>query len=203
MLIVGAGPAGLLLAILLSQHGIPSTVLEAWDRLDERLRATQYGVPATKIFRRAGILDDIRAVSIDSFPGICWRKVSDHQRLAGIDLSVVKDHPDRMTILPLNDILQIMYRHCLEKGKGLIDIKFNHKVVDVGQDGGKAWAVVDVEKGGKMRFEADFVIGCDGGSSTVRKVLFGRSWPGQTFDCRLLVQNVRNQCVWSFQPLNA
>ncbi|KAK5259305.1 hypothetical protein LTR40_006227, partial [Exophiala xenobiotica] len=51
-------------------HGIPSLVLEAWDRLDERLRASQYGVPATKIFRRAGILDDIREQSIPSFPSI-------------------------------------------------------------------------------------------------------------------------------------
>ena len=108
VLIAGAGPAGLLLALLLSQHGIPSTVLESWDHLDERLRATQYGVPATRIFRRAGILDDIRAVSIASFPSICWRRVSDHQRLTGIDLSVVKDHPDRMTILPLNQIIQIV-----------------------------------------------------------------------------------------------
>ncbi|KAK7897644.1 hypothetical protein LTR67_004274 [Exophiala xenobiotica] len=70
IIIVGAGPAGLLLALLLSQHGIPSLVLEAWDRLDKRLRASQYGVPATKIFRRAGILDDIREQSIPSFPSI-------------------------------------------------------------------------------------------------------------------------------------
>jgi 2-polyprenyl-6-methoxyphenol hydroxylase-like FAD-dependent oxidoreductase len=98
-----------------------------------------------------------------------------------------------MTILPLNDILQIMYKHCKENSKGLIDVKFNHKVVDVGQDEGKAWADVEIGKGEKMRFEADFVIGCDGVSSTVRKCLFGRNWPGQTFDCRLLVQNVGQQ----------
>jgi 2-polyprenyl-6-methoxyphenol hydroxylase-like FAD-dependent oxidoreductase len=103
---------------------------------------------------------------------------------------VVKDHPDRMTILPLNEILQIMYRHCMERGKGLIEVKFNHQVVDVGQGEGKAWVDVEVEGKERKRFEADFVVGCDGGSSTVRKSLFGRNWPGQTFDCRLLVQNV-------------
>ncbi|TWU76001.1 hypothetical protein ED733_007092 [Metarhizium rileyi] len=58
VLIVGAGPAGLLLSILLAQGHIPSTVLESWDRVDEKLRAMQYGVPATKVFRRSGILDD-------------------------------------------------------------------------------------------------------------------------------------------------
>jgi 2-polyprenyl-6-methoxyphenol hydroxylase-like FAD-dependent oxidoreductase len=194
-LIVGAGPAGLLLALLLAQHGIPSVVLEAWDRLDERLRATQYGVPATRIFRRAGILDDLRAKSIPNFPYICWRSVKDDgKRLTGIDLSAAQDEEDRMTVLPLNQILQIMYRHCQERYRGLIDIKFNHQVVDIGQDSGKAWAVVDVgkenEEKTRLIFEADYLIGCDGGSSTVRKCLFGRNWPGDTFDYHLMVQNV-------------
>ena len=189
ILIVGAGPAGLLLALLLAQSGIRSTVLEAWDKLDQRLRATQYGVPATRVFRRAGILDDIRAISIENFPYICWRRVSDHERIAGIDLSVVKDHPDRMTILPLNQIIDIMYRHCVEKYGDLVEIKFNHKVLDVGQDVDKAWVDVEVD-GATTRFEADYVVGCDGGRSAVRHALFGRQWPGVTHNCHLLVQNV-------------
>lgn len=188
---MGAGPAGLLLSLLLAQHDIPSTVLEAWDGLDQRLRATQYGVPATRVFRRAGILDDIRAISIENFPYICWRRVSDHQRVAGIDLSVVKDHPDRMTILPLADIIKIIYRHCTEKYSNLVSIKFNHEVVDVGQSGERAWADVRVKDCDEhLRFEADYLVGCDGSKSAVRHALFGRNWPGITHDCHLLVQNV-------------
>jgi 2-polyprenyl-6-methoxyphenol hydroxylase-like FAD-dependent oxidoreductase len=191
VLIAGAGPAGLLLALLLAQHGIPSTVLEAWDKLDQRLRATQYGVPATRIFRRAGILEDIRADSIESFPYICWRRVSDHQRITGIDLSTVKDHPDRMTIMPLRDIIEIMYKHCTEKYGDLVSIKFNHEVVGVGQDAEKAWADVKIkDQDEQSRFEADYLIGCDGSRSAVRHNLFGRNWPGITHDCHLLVQNI-------------
>src|SRR6202020_2649893 len=120
--------------LLLSQQNIPSVVLEAYPYLDTRLRATQYGVPATRVFRRAGILDDIRAASIATFPTICWRRVSDGQKLTSIDMSCIKDHPDRMTILQLAEIIEIMYRHCIEKGKGLIEVKFDHRVVEVGQD---------------------------------------------------------------------
>lgn len=156
-------------------------------------------MPATRIFRKAGILDDIREQSIASFPSISWRRVSDHQRLAGIDLSVVKDDPDRMTILPLNQIIQIMYKHCMEKSNGLVEVKFNHRVTGTGQDETSAW--VDVEAGAegetkeKKRFTADYVIGCDGATSTVRKSLFGRDWPGQTFDFRLMVQNVSSSSI--------
>jgi 2-polyprenyl-6-methoxyphenol hydroxylase-like FAD-dependent oxidoreductase len=195
-LIAGAGPAGLLLSILLAQHGIPSLVLEAWDRLDERLRATQYGVPATRIFRRAGILDDIRSESLTSFPFICWRNARTGERLTGIDLSTVNTEPDRMTVLPLNEILQIMFRHCQEKYSDLVEIRFNHKVVDIGQDATKAWAIVEVGAPGEEKktatFEADYLIGCDGGQSTVRKCLFQRNWPGETFKSQLLVQNARD-----------
>lgn len=191
ILIVGAGPSGLLLALLLAQHNIPSLVLEGYDYLDTRLRATQYGVPATRVFRRAGILDDIRAASIESFPTIKWRRVSDKKVLTGIDMSCVKDHPDRMTILQLGEIIKIMYRHCLERGKGLIDIKFQHRVTNIGQDAEKAWADVEVGQDKQnVRFEADHIIGCDGATSAVRRSLFGREWPGQTFDCQFIVQNV-------------
>ncbi|TLD39257.1 FAD/NAD(P)-binding domain-containing protein [Venturia nashicola] len=191
ILIVGAGPSGLLLALLLAQRDIPSIVLEGYDYLDTRLRATQYGVPATRVFRRAGILEDIRAASIGSFPTIQWRRVSDKKVLTGIDMSCVKDHPDRMTILQLGEIIKIMYKHCLERGKGLIEIKFQHRVANIGQDEEKAWADVEVGEEKKyVRFEADYIVGCDGATSAVRRSLFGRDWPGQTFDCQFIVQNV-------------
>lgn len=198
ILIVGAGPSGLLLALLLAQHNIPSIVLEAWSYLDTRLRATQYGVPATRIFRRAGLLPDFRAASIPKFPAICWRRVADGEKLIEIDMSVVQEEEDRMTVLQLGEMIQIMYKHCVdpERGRGLIDIRFNHRVTGTGQseERKKAWVDVEIgEEGAERkseRLEADYVVGCDGASSAVRHSLFGKDWPGQTWDCRFVVQNV-------------
>ena len=169
------------------------TVFESWDRLDDRLRATQYGVPATRVFRKAGLIDDIRGASIESFPSICWRKTSTHEKIAGVDLSVIQDHEERMTILPLNLLVQIMYKHCMEKTEGRVQIEFKHKVIGLGQDEAKAWVdiqVVDSHDGQTSRHEADYVIGCDGSTSVIRHCLFGRNWPGVTFDHHLTVQNV-------------
>lgn len=89
-----------------------------------------------------------------------------------------------------------MHRHCQERGKGLIDVRFRHRVTSVGQNADKAWADVEISNDDDEtekrteRFEADYVIGCDGATSAVRRSLFGREWPGQTFDYRFLVQNV-------------
>lgn len=209
LIIVGAGPSGLLLALLLSQHNIPSLVLEAWPKLDTRLRATQYGVPATRVFRRAGLLDDFRAASIPKFPSICWRRVTDGEKLLDLDLSVVEDHPGRMTILQLGEIIKIMYRHCMEKGKGLIEVLFNNKVIHVEQDEDTAWVDVEVGEEGqqkeKKRYNADYVIGCDGATSTIRRSLFGRHWPGQTFPYKFIVENVNDPLpeICAFKPLTS
>lgn len=81
----------------------------------------------------------------------------------------------------------------MEKGNGLVEVKFNHKVVNTGQNEDEAWVDVEVGEGEtkeKKRFVADYVVGCDGATSAVRKALFGREWPGQTFASHLLVQNV-------------
>jgi 2-polyprenyl-6-methoxyphenol hydroxylase-like FAD-dependent oxidoreductase len=119
--------------------------------------------------------------------------------LTGIDLSVVKNEPDRMTVLPLSEILKIMLRHCREKYSELVEMRFNHKVVDVRQDETKVWATVQVGEPRQEtteRIEADYLIGCDGGQSTVRKCLLQRNWPGETFESRLLVQNVGTAMMW-------
>lgn len=198
VLIVGAGPAGLLLALLLAKHQIPVVVLEAWSGLDSRLRATQYGTPASRIFRKAGVLDDIRAVSIPDFKGIYWRTINSEKILASIDLSLTQDDPDRITVLPLSEILEILYRHCQ---KWNVEVKFEHKVVSVRQDESKAWVEVEVgPENGESRketFEADYIIGCDGATSRVRQELFGREWPGITWDSALMVQNVWRRTPFS------
>jgi 2-polyprenyl-6-methoxyphenol hydroxylase-like FAD-dependent oxidoreductase len=191
VLIAGAGPCGLLLALLLAQQGIRVTVLESWSHLDSRLRATQYGVPATRVFARAGLLPDIRAASIESFPSICWRRTRDHVKIAEVDLSCVSNNDERMTILPLNKLVEIMYAHCKEKTEGRVEVRWDSEVVGVGQDGNEAWVDVkrkDIEE--LERLKADYVVGCDGSKSAVRHCLFGRHWPGETFDCHLSVQNV-------------
>jgi 2-polyprenyl-6-methoxyphenol hydroxylase-like FAD-dependent oxidoreductase len=109
-----------------------------------------------------------------------------------------------MTILPLGEIIQILYRHCLEREEGLIDVRFNHEVTDVGQDDNSAYVDVNIKgEGGSenARITADYVVGCDGASSAVRRSLFGRDWPGQTLPYRFVVQNVGLSLEVMFQVL--
>lgn len=48
IIVVGAGPVGLLLSLLLAQHGISVQVLEAQAGVDQRPRGLAYGPSAIR-----------------------------------------------------------------------------------------------------------------------------------------------------------
>lgn len=48
VILVGAGPAGLLLALLLAQHQIDVEVVEMLEAIDPRPRGAAYGPPAIR-----------------------------------------------------------------------------------------------------------------------------------------------------------
>jgi 2-polyprenyl-6-methoxyphenol hydroxylase-like FAD-dependent oxidoreductase len=192
IVIVGAGPAGLLLALLLSKEGITVRVLEKADQLDTNPRATHYGSPAVYELRRAGVLDDVQKQGF--LPkGACWRKL-DGSMIAGINNTDMEDDPDSMVCLPLNYLGQILYRHLQMQPTATVD--WQHTVTAIGQDEEKAWVHVTIPDGSSVKVEADYIVGCDGASSMVRRSLFGdQGFPGFTWDTQLVATNV---CPFSF-----
>ena len=186
VIIVGAGPSGLLLGLLLARRGIKVQVVDQTNKLDEQPRATHYGMPAMYELRRAGVVDDLRAAGF--LPEtVCWRKL-DGTYLAGLDSSVVGDNPDRMVCLPLNRLGKIIYEHLGRQPSATVS--WDHKVVSIGQDENKAWIEVETPQGRKT-LEADYIVGCDGANSQIRRSLFGdTNFPGKTWDEQIVATNV-------------
>ncbi|KAK3381022.1 hypothetical protein B0H63DRAFT_195613 [Podospora didyma] len=190
IIVVGAGPAGLLLALLLSKQGISVIILDGADGLDVRPRATHYGPPAVQELRRAGVMDDVHA---DGFrPKVmCWRKI-DGTYLAGLDNTVLgEDHPDRVACLPLDQLGPILYKHLQQQPTA--EVKWGHKVAGLGQSDDKAWVQVSVAGTNEeeIKLEADYIVGCDGANSQIRRSLFGdMNFPGKTWDTQVVATNV-------------
>jgi 2-polyprenyl-6-methoxyphenol hydroxylase-like FAD-dependent oxidoreductase len=188
IVVVGAGPAGLLLSILLAKQGINVELLEATEKLDEQPRAAHYASPAVYELRRAGVLDDIieRGFKPSS---ACWRK-GNGEFVAGMNFAVLPDdHPERMVVLPLDRLGKLLYAH-LQKYPSA-KVSWGHQVVAIGEDDGKAWAQ-EKTASGLVKVEGDYVIGADGANSTVRKLVFGPdSFEGETLDAAIVATNVR------------
>ncbi|KAF4624841.1 hypothetical protein G7Y89_g13328 [Cudoniella acicularis] len=82
IIIVGAGPSGLLLGILLTKAGIPVTLLDQSDHLDTNPRAAHYAPNSVVELRRAGVLSTVEERGYHP-NGVCWRLL-DGTILAGI-----------------------------------------------------------------------------------------------------------------------
>lgn len=171
---------------MLAKAGIPTTLVEMTEEIDKQPRATHYGSPAMRELNRAGVSDDLRAAGFRP-NGVCWRKL-DGELLANLDASVLGDDPERMYCLPLDRLGAIIYKH-LQKEK-TATILFHHKVIAIGQDDDKAWIDVETPEG-KKRLEADYIVGCDGANSQIRRALFGDwEFPGMTWDRQIVATNV-------------
>ncbi|KAH6657258.1 FAD binding domain-containing protein [Truncatella angustata] len=187
VLIVGAGPSGLLLCLLLAKHGIPVHLVEASDHLDDRPRAAIYGPPAIPDLKRAGILDEVRRRGMTNSTMTWWQL--DHTAIASLDASGLSDVDGedlRTTCLVLDELDRLMLDEFQSKHNGVIH--WNHKVVDVGQNDEKAWVEVDTPSG-RSKIYADYIVGCDGAGSQVRKSLF-EDFPGFTWDQQIVATNV-------------
>lgn len=187
VIIVGAGPSGLVLALLLGQKGINVDILDASHKLDEQPRATHYNSPATHVLQRAGVLDEVRAEGVLT-KRVVWRK-PDGTLLGALDLTAVPEaSPERMVALPLNQVSKLVVDHL--KSEPSVQIKWSHKVTGVGQDDSKALVEVETPTG-PQRMEADIVVGCDGANSRIRRALQGDSnFPGKTWDEQIIATNV-------------
>lgn len=186
VIIVGAGPAGLLLALMLGKKGVPVQVVEKADNIDTRPRATHYAAPAVRTLHRAGVLEDARKRGFTPNK-ISWRKL-DLTYLGGISQKVFpEDDKELMVCLPLDRLGKLILEY-LEPLSN-VQIKYNHEVINIGQDDCSAW--VDVHSpAGKQTLRARYVVGCDGASSKVRSCLFGDSFPGFTWEEQIVATNV-------------
>ncbi|KAL2848726.1 hypothetical protein BJX68DRAFT_102458 [Aspergillus pseudodeflectus] len=186
IIIVGAGPSGLLLGLLLSKQGVEVDLLDADTKVSDQPRAAHYASPAAYELDRAGVLDDVKKRGFQ-FKTMAWRK-PDTTFVAGTTTEhLPADYPHRMVVLPLDQLGELLVEHIMRQPTA--HVKWSHRVTKVGQEADRAWVDVDTPSGPR-RMEADYVIGCDGASSTVRRELFGPEYPGETLNAQIIATNV-------------
>jgi 2-polyprenyl-6-methoxyphenol hydroxylase-like FAD-dependent oxidoreductase len=168
MVIAGAGPVGLTLALLLGTKGVAVTVLEAEPAISGELRASTFHPPTLDMLAPYGITDRMLAAGL-----ICptWQvRLHPSGDRAVFDLAVLKDETNYPYRLQCE---QSKYCQLVLAALGSlpsVELLFSTEVTGVRQSAG-AVEVEATAQGGRSVFSATYAVGADGARSAVRKSL--------------------------------
>ncbi|HEX9066865.1 MAG TPA: FAD-dependent monooxygenase [Streptosporangiaceae bacterium] len=186
VLIAGAGPVGLLTALLLARWDIPSVVLEAAPApAGAGSRAICFQRDVLDIFDRAGCAAPMIA------EGVTWTTGRTYYRDAEL-FSVTFGAPGDGALPPWINISQAsVERYLLDRAAAepLTDLRFGQPVTKVDPDADG----VTVQAGdgpGAASVRGSHLVGADGSRSAVRRLL-GIAFPGRSFDDRFLICDIR------------
>lgn len=184
VLIAGAGPVGLVLAMELAARGIDVTVLEPRRRLEPpNVKCNHVSARSMEILRRLGVAGAVRQAGLpEDYPhDIAYRITATGQELTRIPIPCRRDRytaatgPDTgwPTAEPPHRINQIYMEPILflhAEAQARIRILNRTALRDFEQDAQGVRAVAEhVDSGQRLNFDCDYLIGCDGGRSMVRK----------------------------------
>ena len=186
--IVGAGPVGLTAAIDLALHGVPSIVLDQKDRVSRGSRAICWSKRTLEIFDRLGVA----ARMVDK--GVTWkvgRLFHGKEEIFSFNLLPEPGHK-----MPAFINLQQYYleEYLIDRARefaGLIDLRFQHKVLSLGfEEGADKSPCLEIDTpDGSYRLMSDYVLACDGAHSLIRRQL-GLELEGTDFDEKFLIADV-------------
>ena len=186
VLIVGAGPVGLTLAIDLAWRGIDVTVVETRQRAaPPEPKCNHVAARTMEIFRRLGVADKVRNAGLPAdYPhDISYRTTFTGQELTRIripcrrDRFTAKDGPDCDWPTPepphrINQIFlePILFEHAAAQARICI---VNRTAVEdvVVEDTSSRVTLRDLDSGAVTRRSCRYLIGCDGARSIVRKAI--------------------------------
>jgi 3-(3-hydroxy-phenyl)propionate hydroxylase len=187
VVIVGAGPVGLTVALLLARYGIASIVV------DSRSSASVEGSKAICIQRdsldicaRVGIADDMVA------QGVTWSTGRTYYQDAELFHIELASEPTA-AFPPFVNISQAHTEALLvakASAHHLIELRYGTGVTDITQNDNDPSDPVTVELSDGSQLHATFVVGCDGARSVVRKAI-GARFDGMSFDEQFLIADIR------------
>jgi p-hydroxybenzoate 3-monooxygenase len=159
--IVGAGPAGLTLALLLQQAGIECVVLEARSReyVEQRVRAGLLEQNTVDLLHSVGVADRLDSEGLDH-TGVYLRF---QERVFHVDMLRLTGR--KITIYGQQEVVKDEIAALLERG---VPVHFDVADVAVADMESERPRVAYTHDGARQELECDFVAGCDGSHGVCR-----------------------------------
>src|SRR6476659_8749822 len=183
VLIVGAGPTGLTLAIDLGRRGVRCMVIEQKEAPQFLPKMERCNARTMEIYRRMGIVEEVRAAGLpahcpmDIFVVLSLAEPAlvhhVHPSVAEARAQIAKSEDGNQPLEPYQLISQYTLEPLLKsiaESLPAVTVRYGCEFLELTQDGSGVTAVVH-DAGRPEAIRAAFVVGCDGGGSAVRKQL--------------------------------
>src|SRR6201992_2113085 len=185
VVVVGAGPVGLSLAIDLAQRGQPVVLLDDADRIGEGSRAICFSKRSLEYWDRLGVGDRM----VDK--GVVWsvgRIFHGDAQLYQFNLLPEEGHK-RPAFINLQQFYAEAYLVDRVQELATIDLRWRNKVTGLEPHTDHVALTVETPDG-PYRLRADHVVACDGARSSLRQMV-GAEFGGQVFEDQFLIADVK------------
>jgi bifunctional hydroxylase/dehydrase len=177
VIVVGAGPAGLTLAGELRLAGVDVVVLERLTKRTGESRGLGFTARTMEVFEQRGLLRRFGPVDISN---------QGHFGGLPIDFSLLDGARQAAKSIPQSQTETVLEEWIIELGA---DLRRSHEVLSV-TDGRDRVEVEVAGPAGVDRLTSDYLVGCDGGRSMVRKT-GGFDFPGSPATMEMFLADVK------------
>jgi 3-(3-hydroxy-phenyl)propionate hydroxylase len=185
VVVIGAGPVGLSLAIDLAQRGQGVVLLDDADRIGEGSRAICFSKRSLEFWDRLGVGQRM----VDK--GVVWsvgRIFHGASQLYQFDLLPEQGHK-RPAFINLQQFHAEAYLVDRVHELAAIDLRWRNKAVALEQRNDHAVLTVETPDG-PYRIGANYVVACDGARSSLRQMV-GAEFAGKAFEDQFLIADVK------------
>lgn len=191
VLVVGAGPTGLMAGVVLCRRGVPAVVVDRKAGPTRESRALAVHARSMEVYDQLGLAD---AVLAGSYPAVRLQ-IGGSARASGPDIARLQGGATRFPGIQIfeqsrNEELLVS---ALTAGGG--DIRWQHRLVDLVDHTalrkGRVEALLEGPDGDLVRVRARWCVGADGAASAVRREL-NLPFEGKTDDATFWVADVRD-----------
>ena len=186
ILVVGAGPTGLTMAAVLARHGVTPRVIDrAVHPPDDRSRAIVLQARTLELFDDLGIAREVTDAALVVEAANVFTPGGSRGSIR-IRPEWIDSEYGRFVALPQEETERILGALVARSG---VTVERGVELVGLEQGSTTTTAILQRADGGTERFEADYVLGCDGAHSAARE-LAGIPFPGSMYDDECLLGDV-------------
>jgi 2-polyprenyl-6-methoxyphenol hydroxylase-like FAD-dependent oxidoreductase len=186
VLIIGAGPTGLVLALWLTKLNVKVRIVDKTAEPGTTSRALAVHARTLELYRQLDLADHIVARGHEVPAVALWVKGTLEARVSFADIGADITSFSFLEILPQDEHERFLVERLAAFG---VRVERRTELLDFQDQGERIIARLCGPSGDEETCEAAYIAGCDGASSTVRRMM-GTGFPGGTYQQIFYVADV-------------